>query len=135
MVWVYVGTYIIEQALGLACQNGRGAAPIALSRWYARTYDTYFPVLPLDKSRLMFYNKPMKINSRYYNSNATFSHVKGYCNSNYCMVQTQRTPYETYSILNQRTGEFVTAGVTRDHAVRVWNRTGVFGLPPMVTSA
>ena len=77
----------------------------------------------------------MKINSRYTNGRTTFVPVAGYCNSNYCMVRTKRTPKTTYSIINQRTNEFVTSGVTRDHAVRVWNRTGIFGLPPMAKSA
>lgn len=75
------------------------------------------------------------INSRYYGFTPTFEPVSGYCNSNYCMVRTKRSGVKSYSIVNQRTGEFVNSGVTRDHAVRVWNRTGVFGLPPMVTSA
>ena len=77
----------------------------------------------------------MSINSRYYINTPTFESVNGYCNSNYCMVRTKRTPKTTYSIINQRTNEFVTSGVTRDHAVRVWNRTGLSGLPPMAKSA
>ena len=77
----------------------------------------------------------MNFNSRYFNSLPTFTQVPGYCNSNYCMVRTTRSGIKSYSIVNTRTGEFVNSGVTRDHAVKVWNRTGVFGLPPMVKSA
>ena len=77
----------------------------------------------------------MQINSRYNFGRTTFVPVDGYCNTNYCMVQTVRAGRTSYSIVNARTGEFVNSGVTRDHAVRVWNRTGVFGLPPMNQSA
>jgi hypothetical protein len=77
----------------------------------------------------------MKINSRYTNGRTTFVPVAGYCNSNYCMVRTQRAGTTSYSIINQRTGEFLNSGVTRDHAVKVWNRTGIYGLPPMQQSA
>ena len=70
----------------------------------------------------------MKINSRYTNGRTTFVPVAGYCNSNYCMVRTQRAGITTFSIINQRTGEFLNSGVTRDHAVKVWNRTGIYGL-------
>ena len=76
----------------------------------------------------------MKINSRY-NTVPTFVPVAGYCNSNYCMVRTKRAGITSYSIVNQRTGEFINSGVTRDHAVKVWNRTGIYGLPPMAKSA
>ena len=81
-----------------------------------------------------YYYRHMNINSRY-NNIPTFSSVKGYCNSNYCMVSTNRSVYTTYSIINSRTNEFLVSGVTRGHAVRVWNRTGVHGLPPMGASA
>ena len=81
-----------------------------------------------------YYYRHMNINSRY-NNIPTFSSVNGYCNSNYCMVRTNRTVKTSYSIINSRTNEFLVSGVTRDHAVRVWNRTGVFGLPPMVASS
>ena len=77
----------------------------------------------------------INFNSRYFTNRPTFSRVPGYCNSNYCMVRTNRAGRQSYSIVNQRTGEFVNSGVTRDHAVKVWNRTGVFGLPPMAKSA
>jgi hypothetical protein len=77
----------------------------------------------------------MKINSRYTNGRTTFVPVAGYCNSNYCMVRTQRAGITTFSIVNQRTGEFLNSGVTRDHAVKVWNRTGIYGLAPMAKSA
>ena len=89
----------------------------------------------LDKPNHKPYYTDMKINSRYYSNRPTFSQVPGYCNSNYCMVRTVRSGIKSYSIINSRTGEFVNSGVTRDHAVKVWNRTGVFGLPPMAKSA
>jgi len=47
------------EGLGLPCQNGRAAAQIALSRWYARTYDTYFPVFPIDNTLGFVYNTLM----------------------------------------------------------------------------
>lgn len=72
-------------------------------------------------------------NSRYFWDVRTFDVVQGYSNSNYVMLVTKRT-FPTYSIVNRRTGEFVNSGVTRDHAVRCWNRTGVMGLPPMAES-
>ena len=89
----------------------------------------------LDNLNPRDYYTDMKINSRYTNGRTTFVPVAGYCNSNYCMVRTQRAGITTYSIVNQRTGEFLNSGVTRDHAVKVWNRTGIYGLPPMQQSA
>ena len=89
----------------------------------------------LDDWLLTNYNSNMNINSRYTIGRTTFVPVAGYCNSNYCMVRTQRAGITTYSIINQRTGEFLNSGVTRDHAVKVWNRTGIYGLPPMHKSA
>ena len=77
----------------------------------------------------------INFNSRYFTNRPTFQRVPGYCNSNYCMVRTVRAGITSYSIVNSRTGEFINSGVTRDHAVKVWNRTGIYGLPPMVKSA
>lgn len=64
----------------------------------------------------------------------TFSIVPGYSNSNFAMLSTNRG-FTSYSIINRRTGEFLNCGVTRDHAVKVWNRTGIYGLAPMQYSA
>ena len=50
------------------------------------------------------------INSRYYGFTPTFEPVPGYCNSNYCMVRTKRSGVKSYSIVNQRTGEFINWG-------------------------
>ena len=87
-----------------------------------------------EKSALLSYYSSMNINSKHCHK-PTFVKVEGYCNSNYCMVRTNRTNKPTYSIINIRTNEFLTSGITRDHAVRLWNRTGIYHLGPMVCSS
>ena len=44
------------------CHFGRGAAPTAVSRWYARTYDHKFFTFHLDNPLAFVYNTPMKNN-------------------------------------------------------------------------
>lgn len=72
--------------------------------------------------------------SDFINHSTSFQPVDGYSNTNFKMIQVGSPTTQTYLIINIRTGDVVASG-TRDHVVRVWNRTGTETLQPMAYSA
>ena len=72
--------------------------------------------------------------SDFINHSSSFQPVDGYSNTNFKMIQVGSNTTQTFLIINIRTGDVVASG-TRDHVVRVWNRTGTDSLQPMAYSA